>query len=71
MPTTLASKARWWIAHIATPLGMIGAIVGARSPEQVDGWTSAATLKLDADDLAAIATAIEKTGAGSGPARPA
>jgi aryl-alcohol dehydrogenase-like predicted oxidoreductase len=51
--------------------GVTAAIVGARSPEQVDGWLAAATLKLDSDDLAAIAAAVEKTGAGSGPARPA
>jgi aryl-alcohol dehydrogenase-like predicted oxidoreductase len=51
--------------------GVTGAIVGARSPEQVDGWIGAATLKLDCEDLAAIADAIERTGAGSGPARPA
>ena len=51
--------------------GVTGAIVGARSPEQVDGWLAAATLRLDAADLAAIAAAIEKTGAGSGKATPA
>jgi aryl-alcohol dehydrogenase-like predicted oxidoreductase len=51
--------------------GVTAAIVGARSPEQVDGWIAAAALKLDADDLAAIESAIGKTGAGSGPARPA
>jgi aryl-alcohol dehydrogenase-like predicted oxidoreductase len=55
---------------IAWP-GVTGAIVGARSPQQVDGWIAAAGLRLDADDLAAIARAIESTGAGSGPTRPA
>jgi aryl-alcohol dehydrogenase-like predicted oxidoreductase len=50
--------------------GVSGAIVGARSPQQVDGWIGAATLKLDGDDLGTIADAIEKTGAGSGPASP-
>jgi aryl-alcohol dehydrogenase-like predicted oxidoreductase len=49
--------------------GVTGAIVGARSPEQVDGWIPAAALRLDDDDLGAIAAAIEETGAGSGPAR--
>jgi aryl-alcohol dehydrogenase-like predicted oxidoreductase len=50
--------------------GVTGAIVGARSPEQVDGWIAAASLKLDASDLDAVASAISGTGAGSGPARP-
>jgi hypothetical protein len=35
--------------------GVTGAIVGARSPRQVDGWLPAATLELKADDLADIA----------------
>ena len=51
--------------------GVTAAIVGGRSPEQVDGWLPAAPLKLDAEDLAAIESAITKTGAGSGPTRPA
>lgn len=50
--------------------GVTGAIVGARSPEQVDGWLPAATLELSADDLDEIAAAIERTEAGEGPARP-
>jgi aryl-alcohol dehydrogenase-like predicted oxidoreductase len=50
--------------------GVTGAIVGARSPEQVDGWLAAATLELEAADLDLIAAAIERTGAGNGPARP-
>jgi len=65
---TVASVAVAWTT--AWP-GVTAAIVGARSPQQVDGWIGAATLRLDEDDLAAIAAAIEKTGAGSGPARPA
>jgi aryl-alcohol dehydrogenase-like predicted oxidoreductase len=51
--------------------GVTGAIVGARSPEQVDGWLAAADLRLDEADHAAIVAAIETTGAGSGPTRPA
>jgi aryl-alcohol dehydrogenase-like predicted oxidoreductase len=47
--------------------GVSGAIVGARSPEQVDGWIGAASLKLDAGDLDAVAAAIKRSGAGSGP----
>ena len=50
--------------------GVTGAIVGARSPEQVDGWLPAATLELKDDDLADIAAAIRATGAGTGPASP-
>jgi aryl-alcohol dehydrogenase-like predicted oxidoreductase len=50
--------------------GVTGAIVGARSPEQVDGWLAAADLHLDAADLSAIAAAIKQTGAGSGPPSP-
>jgi aryl-alcohol dehydrogenase-like predicted oxidoreductase len=50
--------------------GVTGAIVGARSPEQVDGWLPAATLELKDDDLADIAAAIRGTGAGTGPACP-
>lgn len=48
--------------------GVTGAIVGARSPRQVDGWLPAATLELKDDDLSDIAAAIRATGAGSGPA---
>jgi aryl-alcohol dehydrogenase-like predicted oxidoreductase len=51
--------------------GVTGAIVGARSPDQVDGWLGAASLELTPEDMAEIAVAIEATGAGSGPARPA
>ncbi len=51
--------------------GMTGAIVGARTPAQVDGWIQAANLQLTQDDLAEIAAAIVATGAGSGPTQPA
>src|SRR5580658_751617 len=50
--------------------GVTGAIVGARSPRQVDGWLPAASLELKEDDLADIAAAIRATGAGTGPASP-
>lgn len=47
--------------------GATGAIVGARSPRQVQGWLPAAALKLKEDDLADIAAPpllmIAKTGA--------
>lgn len=50
--------------------GVTGAIVGARSPAQVDGWIAAATLELSLSDLDQIAKAIGQTGAGAGPALP-
>lgn len=50
--------------------GVTAAIVGARSPAQVDGWIDALTLELAADDVAAITRAIENTGAGRGPTHP-
>jgi aryl-alcohol dehydrogenase-like predicted oxidoreductase len=50
--------------------GVTGAIVGARSPEQVDGWIAGASLVLDAAELDLIAASIERTGAGAGPTRP-
>ncbi len=50
--------------------GVTGAIVGARTPAQVDGWIQAATVQLTADDLAEIAAAIGRTQAGKGPAQP-
>jgi aryl-alcohol dehydrogenase-like predicted oxidoreductase len=50
--------------------GVTGAIVGARSPGQVDGWLGAATLELDETDMAEIAAFIETTGVGTGPSSP-
>jgi aryl-alcohol dehydrogenase-like predicted oxidoreductase len=50
--------------------GVTGAITGARSPRQVDGWLPAATLELKDDDLSDIAAAIHASGAGNGPASP-
>ena len=47
-----------------------GAIVGARTPSQVDGWLAAATTPLTDEDLDEIAAGIEATSAGSGPSRP-
>ncbi|MEU5877778.1 aldo/keto reductase [Spirillospora sp. NPDC047279] len=48
--------------------GVTGAIVGARRPGQVDGWTPAAGLALDDADIEAVTAAIRATGAGRGPA---
>lgn len=65
--TTVAAVAVAWT--LAWP-GVTGAIVGARSAAQVDGWTGAAHVVLTREDLEEIAAAIAATGAGSGPARP-
>ncbi len=51
--------------------GVTGAIVGARNAAQVEGWVAAGSLALDAEDMAAVAAAIETSGAGEGPSRPA
>jgi aryl-alcohol dehydrogenase-like predicted oxidoreductase len=64
---TVASVAVAWA--LAWP-GVTAAIVGARAPEQVDGWIGAAGLELTAEDLDEIAVAVRETGAGSGPADP-
>lgn len=64
--TVAATAAAWTLAWP----GVTGAIVGARSASQVDGVIGAAELELDADDMQAIADAIELTGAGNGPLRP-
>lgn len=64
--TTAAAAAAWTIAWP----GVSGAIVGARSAEQVDGWLDAATLEYDEADLQIVADAIAASGAGEGPDRP-
>jgi aryl-alcohol dehydrogenase-like predicted oxidoreductase len=65
--TTVSAVAIAWT--LAWP-GVSGAIVGARTPEQVDGWIGAAHVVLGADDLAEIADAVGRSGAGTGPAAP-
>jgi aryl-alcohol dehydrogenase-like predicted oxidoreductase len=50
--------------------GITAAIVGARSPKQVEGWLDAARLSLSKEDMAEIGAVIERSGAGSGPAQP-
>ena len=64
---TVAAVAVAWT--LAWP-GVSGAIVGARSPAQVDGWIDAASLDLTDADLNDVAAAILRSGAGSGPVRP-
>ena len=65
--TTISAMAIAWT--LAWP-GVTGAIVGARSPGQVDGWIAAATLELTLEDLDQIARAVAQSGAGAGPALP-
>jgi aryl-alcohol dehydrogenase-like predicted oxidoreductase len=64
---SMGTLALAWV--LAWP-GLTAAIVGARSPAQVDGWIDAATFELTATDMNEIATAIEATGAGEGPTKP-
>ncbi len=65
--TTVATVAVAWA--LAWP-GVSGAIVGARAPEQVNGWIGAAGMRLTDGDLEEIAAAVSATGAGEGPSHP-
>ena len=58
------------IAWVLAWPAVTGAIVGARSAAQVDGWIGAAEVPLSPADLDEIAVLIERTGAGEGPRRP-
>jgi aryl-alcohol dehydrogenase-like predicted oxidoreductase len=64
--TIVAIAVAW---AVAWP-GVTGAIAGARTPEQVDGWVGGGRVELTGSDLDEIAHAIETTGAGDGPLRP-
>ncbi|MDT4972569.1 MAG: hypothetical protein QOG22_2712, partial [Pseudonocardiales bacterium] len=61
-----AAAVAWTLAFT----GVTGAIVGARSPRQVDGWLAAASVELTSDDLDTVSEAIAANGAGEGPSRP-
>ena len=65
--TTVSSVA---IAWTLTWSGVTGAIVGGRTPAQVDGWIDAGSIELGRDDLDEIAALVARTGAGSGPSLP-
>lgn len=65
--TSVSAVAIAWT--LAWP-GVTGAIVGARTPDQVDGWIGAASLELEPRDLDEIARAVANSGAGAGPALP-
>ncbi|MEA2444876.1 MAG: hypothetical protein QOJ12_2168 [Thermoleophilales bacterium] len=53
---------------LAVP-GVTGAIVGARRPDQIEGWIGAVDVALDDGALDEIARIVEETGAGEGPSR--
>jgi aryl-alcohol dehydrogenase-like predicted oxidoreductase len=65
--TTVAAIANAWV--LSWP-GVTGAIVGSRSPDQVDGWIDAGAVTLTSADLDEIQQAADSLQAGSGPARP-
>ncbi|MFE6687722.1 aldo/keto reductase [Streptomyces sp. NPDC057743] len=65
-----ASVAEVAIAWALAWPGITGAIVGARTPRQVDGWIAAGAVRLTRADLDEITAAITSSGAGTGPARP-
>ena len=65
--TTVSAIAIAWT--LAWP-GVTGAIVGARTPAQVDGWIGAAAIELTAKDLEEVVAAILRSRAGSGPVQP-
>ena len=50
--------------------GVTGAVVGARSAAEVDGWVEAPFHPLTPQDLDEVAQALTATSAGRGPARP-
>ena len=58
------------IAWVLAWPAVTGAIVGARSAAQVDGWIGAASLELSSSDLDEVAAAIQASGAGEGPLCP-
>lgn len=64
---SVAATAVAWTLHWP---GVTGAIVGARSAAQVEGWVRAGDINLTPQDVEEIAQAVEQTGAGTGPSRP-
>jgi aryl-alcohol dehydrogenase-like predicted oxidoreductase len=64
---TVAEVAIAWT--LAWP-GVTGAIVGARRPDQVNGWIGAGAVTLTPADLDEIAAVITGSAAGTGPVRP-
>jgi aryl-alcohol dehydrogenase-like predicted oxidoreductase len=64
--TTSALAVAWALAWD----GVSGAIVGARSPAQLDAWIGAGELRLSPEVLDRLASLVTGTGAGRGPVRP-
>lgn len=64
------SPAELAIAWAVAWPGVDGAIVGARRPEQIDGWIAAGEVRLDEDGLKEIGELLLETGAGEGPTCP-
>jgi len=64
---SLAELSIAWTLHAP---GVTAAIVGARRPDQIEGWIGASAVTLDDGALDEIARIVEETGAGDGPARP-
>ncbi len=64
---SIAELAIAWV--LAWP-EVTGAIVGARSASQVDGWIGAAAVQLSSEDLDEIAAVVRRSAAGEGPDRP-
>ena len=58
---SVAEVAVAWTIHWP---GVTAAIVGARSPEQVDGWVGAARLSLSPEELATLTSATFEAGEG-------
>jgi aryl-alcohol dehydrogenase-like predicted oxidoreductase len=63
-PATASAVA---VAWTLTSQGVAGAVVGASSADQIEGWIDAATLVLSRANLGEIATAIGRTGGGQRP----
>jgi aryl-alcohol dehydrogenase-like predicted oxidoreductase len=64
LDASVAELAIAWVLHWP---GVTGAIVGARSASQLEGWIDATQLQLDRETLGEIADAVAQTGAGQGP----
>lgn len=60
--TNLPSLAIAWTLSVP---GVTGAIVGARTPEQVEEWLGAGDIDLGDDDIKEIELALDETGAGA------
>ena len=65
--TSVAAVALSWV--LSWP-GVSAAIVGSRSPAQVDAWIDAGGLELTPADRDQVARGIESSGAGTGPISP-